>query len=248
MEKAQRQELRKICKCNLQKLLTDNSQNDHKQKSLNNKYSRGCRDLCALQLLVGCQLGTANSENRKEVGLKVKIEPPYDLVGPLRALSPEKTRIKRNRLTIVHCSTMYPSQDLEQPKFPSTDECTKKKWSTDTKEYYSDKKYKLNIKNKPKLRRHKLWRCIRAQSTRIYNQGTLLPGRYFFPRNQWGMQKSCRPVALCRNSSFKTCAKGHFICLPKDCRAINDTCQQNVLREVMAKRIQNMAQSSKKSL
>ncbi len=36
---------------------------------------------------------TASSENRKEV----KIELPYDLVGPLLALSPEKTRIEKTQ-------------------------------------------------------------------------------------------------------------------------------------------------------
>ena len=48
MEKAQHQELIKTCKSNLQKLLPDNSQNDHKQKSLNNKCSRRFRELYPL--------------------------------------------------------------------------------------------------------------------------------------------------------------------------------------------------------
>ena len=81
---------------------------------------------------------TVSSEKRKEVCLKVKIELTYDLVGPLRALSPEKTRIKRHTLTILHCSTISSSQDLEQPKCLSADESTRKKRSMYTQEYYSD--------------------------------------------------------------------------------------------------------------
>ena len=39
----------------------------------------------------------------------------------------------------------------KQPKCPSTEECTKKKWSTYTMEYYCNNKYKLNLKtNKSK--------------------------------------------------------------------------------------------------
>ena len=39
----------------------------------------------------------------------------------------------------------------KQPKCPSTEEWIKKKWSTYTMEYYSNNKYKLNLKtNKSK--------------------------------------------------------------------------------------------------
>ena len=37
----------------------------------------------------------------------------------------------------VHCSTIYSSQDMEQPKCPSTDEWIKKMWHIYTMEYYS---------------------------------------------------------------------------------------------------------------
>ena len=37
----------------------------------------------------------------------------------------------------VHCSTIYNSQDMEQPKCPSTDEWIKKMWHIYTMEYYS---------------------------------------------------------------------------------------------------------------
>ena len=37
----------------------------------------------------------------------------------------------------VHCSTIYNSQDMEQPKCPSTEEWIKKMWYIYTTEYYS---------------------------------------------------------------------------------------------------------------
>ena len=37
----------------------------------------------------------------------------------------------------VHCSSIYNSQDMEQPKCPSTDEWIKKMWHMYTMEYYS---------------------------------------------------------------------------------------------------------------
>ena len=37
----------------------------------------------------------------------------------------------------VHCSTIYNSQDMEQPKCPSIDEWIKKMWYIYTMEYYS---------------------------------------------------------------------------------------------------------------
>ena len=44
---------------------------------------------------------TASSENRKEVRLKVKIKLPYDLVGPVLGLYPEKTRIKKTQADLL---------------------------------------------------------------------------------------------------------------------------------------------------
>ena len=37
----------------------------------------------------------------------------------------------------VHCSTIYNSQVMKQPKFPSTDEWIKKMWYIYTMEHYS---------------------------------------------------------------------------------------------------------------
>ena len=37
----------------------------------------------------------------------------------------------------VHCSIIYNSQDMKQPKCPSRDEWIKEMWYTYTMEYYS---------------------------------------------------------------------------------------------------------------
>ena len=39
----------------------------------------------------------ANNEKRKELCLKVKIEPPFDPAGPELGLSPEKSRIEKTQ-------------------------------------------------------------------------------------------------------------------------------------------------------
>ena len=38
---------------------------------------------------------TANTENRKELRLKVKLEPPFHSAGPPMSLSPEKSRVEK---------------------------------------------------------------------------------------------------------------------------------------------------------
>ena len=48
--------------------------------------------------------------------------------------------MKRYMHPNVHCSTIYNSQDMEQPKCPSTDEWIKKMWYIYTMEYFSTKK------------------------------------------------------------------------------------------------------------
>ena len=45
---------------------------------------------------------------------KLKIELPYDPAIPLLGIYPEKTIIQKDTCTpIVHCSTIYNSQDME---------------------------------------------------------------------------------------------------------------------------------------
>ena len=63
--------------------------------------------------------------------LKVKIESPYDLEGPLLGLSPVKARIKKARdgkPCIAAVLTI--AKTWKQTKCPSTDKWTKKKWYT----------------------------------------------------------------------------------------------------------------------
>ena len=69
----------------------------------------------------------ASGEDLKEVRLRVKIELPYDLVAHYWLYHLRRPESKRHRPTILQCSTIHPSHDLEQPKCPSTHECTKNK-------------------------------------------------------------------------------------------------------------------------
>ena len=59
---------------------------------------------------------TASSGNKMDVRLKVKIELPYDLVSPLLGHHLRRPVSKRHRLTILLCSNIYHSQDLEETK------------------------------------------------------------------------------------------------------------------------------------
>ena len=75
---------------------------------------KGSRELCTLQVLVGCKLVTASSQKRMVVRLKFKIDLPYDLVAPLLGLSPENTRVKKTQ-----AGNPALQQYLPQPRFGS---------------------------------------------------------------------------------------------------------------------------------
>ena len=62
----------------------------------------------------------------------------------------ENTNSKRYMHPHVHCSIIYNSQDMKQPKCPSRDEWIKEMWYTYTMEYYSaiKKEWNLAICNK----------------------------------------------------------------------------------------------------
>ena len=49
----------------------------------------------------------------------------------------ENRNFKRYMHPNVHCSIIYNSQDMEEPKYPSTEEGIKKMWYIYTMEYYS---------------------------------------------------------------------------------------------------------------
>ena len=65
---------------------------------------------------------------------KITIGPSSPTPGHLSRGSHDS---KRHMYLSVHCSTTYKSQDMEQPKCPSTEEWIKKMWYKHTMEYYS---------------------------------------------------------------------------------------------------------------
>ena len=70
---------------------------------------------------------------------KTGMKPPYDPAIPFLVIHPEETKIeKRHMYLIVHCSTIYDSQNMGATQIcPSTDEGIKKLWYINTMEYYS---------------------------------------------------------------------------------------------------------------
>ena len=70
---------------------------------------------------------------------KTGMKPPYDPAIPFLVIHPEETKIeKRHMYLIVHCSTIYDSQNMGATQIcPSTDEGIKKLWYIYTMEYYS---------------------------------------------------------------------------------------------------------------
>ena len=54
-----------------------------------------------------------------------------------QAYTLRKPKLKKHIYPIVHCSTVYNRQNMEQRRCPSTDEWIKKLWYIHTMEYYS---------------------------------------------------------------------------------------------------------------
>ena len=71
---------------------------------------------------MGMSIDTATMKNSMEVPYKLKIELPYDPAIPLLGIYSEKTIIQKVMYHNVHSSSIYNSQDMEQPKCPLTDE------------------------------------------------------------------------------------------------------------------------------
>ena len=60
---------------------------------------------------------------------KLEIELLYDPAIPLLGIHTKETRIERDTCyPSVHRSTVYDSQDMEQPRCPSADEWIRKLW------------------------------------------------------------------------------------------------------------------------
>ena len=68
---------------------------------------------------------------------RLKIKVPYNPAIPLLGIYSEKTIIRKDTCSNVHCSIIYNSQDIESPGCPLTDEWTKKMWYVYTADYYS---------------------------------------------------------------------------------------------------------------
>ena len=63
--------------------------------------------------------------------LKLKIELPYDPAIPLLGIYPEKTIIQKDTCTTMFIAALFTvARSWKQPKCPSTDKWTKKKWYT----------------------------------------------------------------------------------------------------------------------
>ena len=62
---------------------------------------------------------------------KLKIELPYDPANPILGIYPEKTIIQKDTYTPMFIAALLTiAKTWNQPKCPSTDKWTKKKWYT----------------------------------------------------------------------------------------------------------------------
>ena len=69
---------------------------------------------------------------------KLKIELPYNTKVPLLGLHSEKTKIQKDICTPMFIAALFTiARTWKQPKCPSADEWTKKKWHVYRMEYYS---------------------------------------------------------------------------------------------------------------
>ena len=69
---------------------------------------------------------------------KLGIKPPYDPAIPLLGIHTEETRIKRDTCTPVFIAALFTiARTWKQPRFPSSEEWTRKLWYIYTREYYS---------------------------------------------------------------------------------------------------------------
>ena len=74
---------------------------------------------------------------------KLKIKLPYDPAIPLLGIYPEKTIIQKESCTTMLIAALFTiARTWKHSKCPSTDECTKKKWSVYTMEYSPWKRMK----------------------------------------------------------------------------------------------------------
>ena len=72
---------------------------------------------------------------------KLGIKPSNDPAIPLLGIYPEETKIEKDTCIPLFIAALFTiARTWKQPRWPSTDEWTKKLWSIYTMEYYSAKK------------------------------------------------------------------------------------------------------------
>ena len=90
------------------------SQNDHHQKSTNNKCWRECAEKeTFLQCWRECKLVKSLLRTVRKFLINLKIGLPHDLAIPLLGIYPQKNNLRRYMHPNLHRSTIYNSQDME---------------------------------------------------------------------------------------------------------------------------------------
>ena len=115
-------------------------------KSINNKYWRGCGKKGTLLYCVSeCKLVQPLWETVWRYLRKLNIELPYDPAIPLLGIYLDKTFIEKDTYTPMFIAALFTiAKTWKQPKCPLTDEWIKKMYYIYTMEYFSHKKEQNN--------------------------------------------------------------------------------------------------------
>ena len=121
------------CKSNHKEVSAHTTQNKHEQKNYKRSMLKRFWRNAYPQFEVGRNLVRATNGNRMEGPLKGK---PWATIWSTRPTSrgwawwinPKKTELERHRQANLHCRSITIAKTWKQPKRPSRDEWTKKKW------------------------------------------------------------------------------------------------------------------------